>query len=88
MHSNFRGPWPADNFTILKISRFIESQLPGSRQATLRTLVKRVNELAHSAKHDLDGTALKASIAADSVLFLSSVLRRIYLENAGTGRGD
>lgn len=88
VHSNFEDPWPPEVNTILKISRFIQTRLPGSRHETLRTLVKKVNDLAHSAKHDLDGTALKASIAADSVLFLSSTLRKIYLETAGTGRGN
>lgn len=88
VHSNFQDPWPTDDRTILKISRFIQTRLPGSQHETLRTLVKRVNDLAHSAKHDLDGTALKASIAADSVLFLSSTLRKIYLETEGAGSDD
>jgi len=85
VHSNYEEPWPAENFTILKISRFIETRLPGSQNETLRVLVKKINDVAQSAKHDLDGTALKASIAADSVLFLSSALRKIYLETDGSG---
>ncbi len=85
VHSNFEGPWPTENLTILKISRFIETRLPGSQNETLRALVKKVNDVAHSAKHDLDGTALKASIAADSVLFLSSAIRKIYLDTDGSG---
>lgn len=85
LHSIYGGPQPTDNQTILKISRFIDSRLPGNQHETLRTLVKKVNDLAHSAKHDLDGTALKTSIAADSVLFLSSAIRKIYLETEGVG---
>jgi hypothetical protein len=60
-----------------RIERFIEDAASGSDNASLRRLVKASVDLAQEVKHRADGTRKEAGIAADSVILLTNLLRRL-----------
>lgn len=63
-----------------RLDRFIEVEIPGKTNAELRKLTRAAIELAQAVKHRRATLArLEAGIAADSVILLANVLRRIQL---------
>lgn len=60
-----------------RLNRYIEAVLPGSANAELRKLARASIELAQAVKHRASGDRTAAGVAADSVIMLSNLLRRI-----------
>lgn len=70
--------YPPKDKTKLRIGRYIEDALPGPLNADVRGLAVRAIELAHHVYHSPDGsTRREAGIAADSVILLANLLRRL-----------
>lgn len=66
--------------TKARLDRFIEVELPGKTNAELRKLARASIELAQAVKHRRATVSrFEAGIAADSVIILANVLRRIQL---------
>lgn len=63
--------------THLRITRFVEEALAGSGNVEVRALVRKSAELAEAVKHRGGATRRDAGIAADSVILLAHMLRRI-----------
>lgn len=63
--------------TKLRISRYVEDSLAGKDNAAIRGVVVKTIELAHGVKHSLEPTRRQAGIAADSVIMLANILRRV-----------
>ncbi|MEU4291044.1 hypothetical protein AB0E63_22705 [Kribbella sp. NPDC026596] len=68
---------PPVTMTKARIERFIEDAAPGSGQADLRKLARAAIEFAQSVKHSATGTRRDAGIAADAVILLANLLRRL-----------
>lgn len=65
--------------TKARLDRFIEVSLDGAGNAPLRKLARASIELAQAVKHRRGtATRLEAGIAADSVILLSNLLRRVH----------
>jgi hypothetical protein len=67
---------PADK-TKQRIGRYVEGSLAGKDNEAIRGVVNKVSELAHSVKHSTVPTRREAGIAADSVVMLANILRRV-----------
>jgi hypothetical protein len=67
---------PADK-TKQRLGRYAEDAVPGSDQAELRALIARTIEFAQLVKHRETPTRRAAGIAADAVIMLANVLRRL-----------
>lgn len=67
---------PADK-TKQRIGRYVEDSLAGSDNEAIRGVANKVIELAHSVKHSAAPTRREAGIAADSVIMLANILRRV-----------
>jgi hypothetical protein len=63
--------------TKQRIGRFVEDTAPGSENAVLRKLVRSSIEYAQEVKHRDLGSRKDAGIAADSVILLANLLRRL-----------
>jgi len=63
--------------TKQRIDRFIEDSAPGSDNSALRKLAKATNDQAQAVKHRASGSRKEAGIAADSVILLTNILRRL-----------
>jgi hypothetical protein len=63
--------------TKLRLGRFVENAAAGSEDAALRKLVKASIEFAQEVKHRDAPSRREAGIAADSVILLANLLRRI-----------
>ena len=63
--------------TKQRIERFVEDAAPGSDAAVLRKLVRSSIEYAQEVKHRDTGSRKEAGIAADSVILLANLLRRL-----------
>ena len=63
--------------TKLRIDRFIEDAVPGSDNAPLRKLARAANDQAQAVKHRPASNRMEAGIAADSVILLANILRRL-----------
>jgi hypothetical protein len=63
--------------TKQRIGRFVEDAAPGSDAAVLRKLVRSSIEYAQEVKHRDTGSRKEAGIAADSVILLANLLRRL-----------
>lgn len=63
--------------TKTRIDRFIEDAAPGAENAALRKLAKAANDQAQAVKHRAAGNRKEAGIAADSVVLLANILRRL-----------
>ena len=68
---------PEVSKTKQRIGRYIEAKLAGGNNEALRGLVGKASEVAHSVKHNSVSGARSASIAADTVVLLASLLRRL-----------
>jgi hypothetical protein len=67
---------PVDK-TKQRLGRFVEVALPGAPNEELRGLINKAIELAHRVKHSESGTRRMAGIAADAVILLANILRRL-----------
>ena len=63
--------------TKLRIGRFAEQAAAGSANSEVRKVARAVIELAHSVKHQSTPSRRDAGIAADSVIQLANILRRL-----------
>jgi hypothetical protein len=68
---------PVSN-TKQRLDRYVDVALPGSHNVELRRLAKACIELAQSVKHQATPTRRDAGIAADTVILLANLLRRVY----------
>jgi hypothetical protein len=67
---------PVSN-TKQRLDRFIEDGLRGPDNAALRKLARAAIEMAQAVKHRTTPTRKEAGIAADTVILLANLLRRI-----------
>ena len=63
--------------TKLRLERFIEDSAPGPDDAALRKLARAAIEYAQHVKHSETPTRREAGIAADAVIQLANMLRRL-----------
>jgi hypothetical protein len=63
--------------TKQRIERFIEESAPGPNDAVLRKLARAAIEYAQHVKHSETPTRREAGIAADAVIQLANILRRL-----------
>ena len=61
----------------MRLGRYVEDALPGSSNVELRGLLTRAIEFAQRVKHDHTPTRREAGIAADSVILLANILKRL-----------
>jgi hypothetical protein len=66
--------------TKQRLDRFVEDAAPGSENAAIRKLARPVIELAQQVKHSTTPTRREAGIAADAVIQLANLLRRLEEE--------
>lgn len=69
-------PPPVDK-TGIRIGAYIDRRLKGSGNEELRGLVKKVSALSHKIKHSPTADRATAGIAADAVIMLANILRRL-----------
>jgi hypothetical protein len=67
---------PADK-TKIRIDRYIEDTATGPENAALRKLARSAIEFAQRVKHSPTSTRRDAGIAADTVILLANILRRL-----------
>jgi hypothetical protein len=63
-----------------RIGRYIEDTLAGPEHEDLRALTNKAIEFAHHVKHSSTPTRREAGIAADAVILLANILRRLEQE--------
>jgi hypothetical protein len=68
---------PPRDKTNLRLGRYVEVAIPGPDNADLRKLINAASALAHQVKHRRTPDREAAGIAADSVLLLANILRRL-----------
>ena len=68
---------PSVDKTKQRLERVIEDALPGSENAALRKVARASIELAQEVKHSDTPTRRDAGIAADSIIQLANLLRRL-----------
>lgn len=68
---------PAPDKTKQRLGRYVEDSLAGKDNEAVRGVATKVIELAHSVKHSSSPTRREAGIAADSVILLANILRRV-----------
>lgn len=69
-------PPPVDK-TDLRIGAYLTERLTGKENEELRGLVKKASALAHKVKHSPRADRTSAGIAADAVILLANMLRRL-----------
>jgi hypothetical protein len=67
--------------TDLRIGAYIDQRLPGPSNEELRGLVKKASALSHKMKHSPQADRTTAGIAADAVILLANILRRLRQES-------
>jgi len=80
-HSRDGDAEPPVGNTKMRLERAVEVDLPGSSNAELRKLVRSAIEHAQAVKHRTPDR-LHAGVAADTVILLTSMLRRITDESS------
>jgi hypothetical protein len=68
---------PARDKTNMRIGRYVEDALPGADNAEIRKLANAASALAHQVKHRRTPDRVAAGIAADTVILLANILRRL-----------
>jgi hypothetical protein len=68
---------PAPGKTKMRLERYIEDALPGEPNAELRALARATINLTQATKHRGAPTRQAAGIAADAVIMLANLLRRL-----------
>jgi len=71
---------PSVDKTKQRLDRFVDDAVPGSDNAALRKLARSVIEYAQHVKHSETPTRREAGIAADAVIQLANLLRRLEEE--------
>src|SRR5207244_2280854 len=71
---------PAHDKTKQRLERYVEDSLAGPSNDNIRGVARKVIELAHEVKHSTTPTRREAGIAADSVIMLANILRRVDQE--------
>lgn len=66
--------------TKQRLDRFVDDAAPGPDNAAIRKLARAVIELAQHVKHSTTPTRREAGIAADAVIQLANLLRRLEEE--------
>ncbi|WP_428117868.1 hypothetical protein [Candidatus Poriferisodalis sp.] len=66
--------------TKVRLGKFVERAAPGSANAEIRKVARAAIELAQAIKHQGEPTRRNAGIAADSVILLANILRRLAEE--------
>lgn len=66
--------------TKVRLGRFVEHAASGPTNAEIRKLARAAIELAQAVKHQSEPTRRNAGIAADSVILLANLLRRLAQE--------
>lgn len=69
-------PPPVDK-TDLRIGAYIAERMGGKENEELRGLVKKASAFAHKVKHSPRADRVNAGIAADAVILLANILRRL-----------
>jgi hypothetical protein len=69
--------------TKQRLERFVEDTVPGPENATLRKLARSTIEYAQHVKHSGTPTRREAGIAADAVIQLANILRRLDDDGGG-----
>lgn len=82
-HGASGEPEPKVADTKRRLGAFIASKLPGSGNEEVRRLAKTTIEVAQAMKHRGTPSRVEAGIAADAVLLLANILRRLHDETAG-----
>jgi len=68
---------PAVDKTKQRLTRYVEDALPGGENEALRALVRASIEFAQTVKHRSSPTRRDAGLAADAVIILANLLRRL-----------
>jgi len=63
--------------TKLRLERYVEARLPGPDNAEMRKFARAAIELAQAIKHGGSPDRTEAGIAADAVILLTNMLRRL-----------
>jgi hypothetical protein len=71
---------PAPDKTKQRLGRYVEDSLPGSRNKPVRDLATQVIELAQQVKHQQTPSRRDAGVAADAVILVANILRRLEQE--------
>jgi hypothetical protein len=74
---------PAVQQTKLRLTRYVDAQLPGPGSAELRKFARSAIELAQAVKHSSASTRTEAGITADAVIVLANMLRRVEDDEPG-----
>lgn len=78
-HGEDGKPEPSVASTKARFDRFVEVEALGSDKAELRKLARAAIELAQAVKHRREtSTRTDAGIAADSVILLANIFRRLH----------
>lgn len=80
IHGIAGKPEPPVDRTDVRIGAYIDARLAGHNNAALRGLSKKASVLAHNVKHSPTADRTSAGIAADSVILLANILRRLQEE--------
>lgn len=68
---------PPPDKTKQRLGRYVEDSLAGKDNEAIRGVANKVIELAHNVKHSMEPSRREAGIAADSVIMLANILRRV-----------
>lgn len=71
---------PPEGKTKLRLERYVVERLPGADNAELRKLARASIEMAEAVKHRRAPTRTEAGVAADAVILLANMLRRLEEE--------
>ena len=71
---------PAPDKTQQRLGRYVEDSLAGMYNEAIRAAANKIIELAHSVKHSTAPSRREAGIAADAVILLANILRRVNQE--------
>jgi hypothetical protein len=71
---------PPPDKTKQRLGRYVEDSLAGKDNEAIRAVANKVIELAHGVKHSATPTRREAGIAADTVILLANILRRVDQE--------
>jgi hypothetical protein len=77
VHVHEGEPELSSDKTKLRIARYVEDSLAGRYNQAIRGVVVKAVELAHDVKHSMEPTRREAGIAADAVIMLANILRRV-----------
>jgi hypothetical protein len=69
---------PSIKSTKKRLERFVEDAIPGSDAAASRKLLRASIDLAQEVKHSDTPTRREAGFAADSVILVANLLRRLH----------